>query len=184
MGVVGGVSAIIWGTLAFTLGGYESFKFENSLISAIYPTSRQDYDPDGGDDDSPPTEQKAKHAMMRTVAERGRYWYTYSEYLLIWFLNSFCCCFCRWSSCFQRRIKRLERHEAASEKLANEIDIVNFLHAQRIGQFIAKLNLKKHQRALVTSFKKYQIDNLGQSSAANASAEDDETSFGLIQTTV
>lgn len=31
---------------------------------------------------------------------------------------------------------------------------------QRVGQFIAKLILKKHQRALVTSFKKYQVDDL------------------------
>ena len=177
LGLVGGVSAIIWGTLMFAIGGYESFKFENSLISAIYPTSPQDSDPDGGDDGSPPTEQKAKHAMMRTVAERGRYWYTYSEYFLTWFLNSLCCCFCRRSSWFQRRIERLERHEAASEKLADEIDIVNLLHALRLGQFTAKLNLKKHQRALITSFKKYQIDDLGQSAAADASAEDDETSL-------
>ena len=33
----------------------------------------------------------------------------------------------------------------------------------RVGQFISKLILNKHQRALVTSFKKYQIDDLGQS---------------------
>ena len=122
--------------------------------------------------------------MMRTVAERGRYWYTYSEYLFTWFLNSFCCCFCRRSSWFQKRIERLERHEAASEKLADEIDIVKLLHTLRVGQFTAKLNLNKHQRALVTSFKKYQIEDLGQSATANTSAEDDETSFGLIQTTV
>ena len=121
---------------------------------------------------------------MRTVAERGRYWYTYSEYFLTWFLNSLCCCFCRRSSWFQKRIERLERHEAASEKLADEIDIVKLLHTLRVGQFTAKLNLKKHQRALVTSFKKYQIEDLGQSATANTSAEDDETSFGLIQTTV
>ena len=115
---------------------------------------------------------------MRTVAERGRYWYTYSEYFLTWFLKSFCCCcFCRRSSWFQRRTERLERHEAASEKLADEIDIVNLLHALRLGQFTAKLNLNKHQRALVTSFKKYQIDDLSQSAAADASAEDDETSL-------
>ena len=50
---------------------------------------------------------------------------------------------------------KLERHEAASERLANEIDIVKLLYVQRIGQFIAKLILKKHQRALVTNFKKY-----------------------------
>ena len=57
------------------------------------------------------------------------------------------------------------------------MNIVELLYAQRTGQFIAKLNLNKHQRALITSFKKYQIDDLGQFAAADASAEDDETSF-------
>ena len=60
-------------------------------------------------------------------------------------------------------MQRLKRHEEASEQLNNEIDIVKLLYVQRIGQFIAKLILKKHQRALVTSFKKYQVDDLGES---------------------
>lgn len=54
----------------------------------------------------------------------------------------------------------MERHEAASEKLADEIDIVKLLYVHRVGQFLAKLILNKHQRVLVTSFKKYQIDDL------------------------
>ena len=40
---------------------------------------------------------------------------------------------------------------------------MKLLYVQRIGQFIAKLILKKHQRALVTIFKKYQVDDLGES---------------------
>ena len=82
--------------------------------------------------------------MMQTVAERGRYWYNYKEYLAIWFLNSFCCCLCKNRNWFQRRLRRLERHEAASQKLADEIDIVKLLYVQRICEFMAKLMLKKH----------------------------------------
>ena len=99
-------------------------------------------------------EQKAKRAMMRTVAERGKYFYNYSEYLLSLFLRSVCCC-CRHGPWLKRRIKKLERHEAASERLTQEIDIVKLLSLQRIGNFMAKLVLKKHQRALVTNFSKY-----------------------------
>ena len=54
--------------------------------------------------------------------------------------------------------------------LANEFDIVKFIYVVRISQFLSKLVLRKHQRALVTSFKKYQIDDLSQpdeTSAAN-----------------
>ena len=44
--------------------------------------------------------------------------------------------------------------------MVDEIDIVKLVYIQRVGEFIAKLILKKHQRALITSFKKYQIDSL------------------------
>lgn len=47
--------------------------------------------------------------------------------------------------------------------LADEIDIVKFIYVLRVGQFISKMILKKHQRALVTSFKKYQLNDLGSS---------------------
>ena len=45
--------------------------------------------------------------------------------------------------------------------LADEIDIVKFIYVLRIGQFISKMILNKHQRALVTSFQKYQLNDLG-----------------------
>ena len=46
--------------------------------------------------------------------------------------------------------------------LSEEVDVVSLIQGLRVGQFIAKLILNKHQRALVTSFKKYQIDDLRQ----------------------
>ena len=46
--MVGGLSGIIWGSLMLVFGGYESFKFENSLISAVYPTAPSQ---DPNDDD-------------------------------------------------------------------------------------------------------------------------------------
>ena len=163
-------------------GGYESFKFENSLIGAVYPTSPQDFQEDN-DEAGPQSERKAKQEMMRTVAERGRYWYTYQEYMFVWLLKTCCCCFCSAnSSWYKRRLEKYERHEQASEKLQHEIDIINLLYVQRIGKFIAKLILKKHQRALVTSFKKYQVDNLSQSDANHES--DEMTQKSLLQPTV
>ena len=90
------------------LGGYETFKFENSLISRIYPTSPQDLD--NGNDDMPPNERKAKYTMMKTVTERGRYWYGYSEYLCTSFLSWCCCCLCKKSPWYNRRLDRLKRH--------------------------------------------------------------------------
>ena len=38
--------------------------------------------------------------------------------------------------------------------------MVDHIYIKRLSQFLAKRVLKKHQRALVTSFKRYQIDDL------------------------
>ena len=121
LGLVGGLYGIIWGTLLILMENYETFKLENSLIGSIYPTSPQS--------DVPPTDEpRAKQAMYRTVSERGKYFYGYSEYWCISFLNKFCCCCFRSSSWFDMKMKRLQRHEAASKQLADEIDIVKLLY--------------------------------------------------------
>ena len=39
LGLVGGLAGVVYPALFLVFGGYENFKFENSLISAIYPTS-------------------------------------------------------------------------------------------------------------------------------------------------
>ena len=39
LGVIGGLSGIVWAVLAMALGGYEAFKYQNSLIGAVYPTA-------------------------------------------------------------------------------------------------------------------------------------------------
>ena len=148
LGLVGGLSGILWSGLFLVFGGYETFKLENSLIGAVYPTSPNNNEPCE-------SEQEAKHEMMKTVAERGKYFYNYSEYLLACFIKTFCSCCCRSTNCYKRRQKRLERHQEASERLNNEIDIIKLLYVQRLGQFMAKLLLKRHQRALITTFKSY-----------------------------
>ena len=94
--------------------------------------------------------------MMLTVAERGKYFYDYSEYSLALLLRFFCFCACCLAGAWHnKQVSKLERHEKASERLADEIDIVKLLHLTRISSFLAKLMLKSHQRALVTNFKSY-----------------------------
>ena len=109
LGLVGGLAGIIWGTLAMLLGGYETFKFENSLIGSVYPTSPTV-------SGMPSDESKARQTMLRTVAERGKYHYNYCEYLWTSLLRCLCCCRSKGGSgCMGTRVKRLERHETASE---------------------------------------------------------------------
>ena len=144
LGLVGGFTGLLWAALSILLGGYETFKLENSLIGAVYPTSPTN-DDDKGVEATPINEQEARRAMMLTVAERGKYFYDYSEYLLALVLRFFCFCSCSLAGAWhKKRVSKLERHEKASERLANEIDIVKLLYLQRIGSFLAKLMLKKH----------------------------------------
>ena len=55
----------------------------------------------------------AKHAMMCTVAERGKHHYSYDEYFLFSTLRSICCCFTRKyengkkAGCCSRKLRRL-----------------------------------------------------------------------------
>ena len=100
--------------LAIVLGGYETFKLENSLIGAVYPTVPKP-DSQDSDEDAPGNQQEARRSMMFKVVQRGKYFYNYSEYLLAILLRAICCC-CASKCCgwHQRRVKKLERHEAAS----------------------------------------------------------------------
>ena len=52
LGLVGGFTSIIWLLLSIVIGPYEDFRFNNSLIGSIYPTSPQ------RDEDEPPIENR------------------------------------------------------------------------------------------------------------------------------
>ena len=39
LGIVGGFTGLLWSAISTLLGGYESFKFQNTLIGALYRTS-------------------------------------------------------------------------------------------------------------------------------------------------
>ena len=128
LGLVGGFTGLLWAALATLLGGYSTFKLENSLIGAVYPTSPID-DGDEGERDTLSSENEARRSMMSVVAERGKYFYDYSEYMMALILRFFCCCACCLKSAWhKRRISKLERHEIASERLSNETDIVKLLY--------------------------------------------------------
>ena len=52
LGLVGGFTSIIWSFLGLIIAPYEDFRFNNSLIGSIYPTSPQ------RDEDEPPIENR------------------------------------------------------------------------------------------------------------------------------
>ena len=113
------------------------------MIGRIYPTSPQVHNKDGSDEQQISDERQAKDAMLRIVAERGKYFYNYSEYWFAGILRFFCSCCCSRRPWYKRQMEKLARHETASEKLAEEIDIIKFIYVLRVGQFLSKLILNK-----------------------------------------
>ena len=160
LGVVGGFQGLVWGLLSLIFGGYQSFKYENSMIRSLYPTVPANYDPWADVESEENLRQaRAQKAMMDIIAKKGRYTYGYVEYLGASTLKLLCSCCCSKSDFYQKRVKRLERHEAAQEKLGQEVDLVKLLQVHRMVIFIAQLGFKKHQRALISNFKRYQIED-------------------------
>ena len=62
LGLLGGYAAILWGVMTYSMSGYESFKFNNSVIGAIYSAS-----PGGGADDAADNLTEAKDEMRHEV---------------------------------------------------------------------------------------------------------------------
>ena len=62
LGLLGGYAAILWGVITYCLSGYESFKFNNSVLGTIYSAS-----PGGGDDDAADNLNEAKADMRHEV---------------------------------------------------------------------------------------------------------------------
>ena len=115
LGLVGGVSAILWATLSALMGHYERFKLANSLIGSIYPT--------GPFPPAPQSEQAAFRSLLKTVSARGKYFYSYSEFALASLLSGWLCCRGRcWAdrTCFRRRHARLLRHRRAAQMASTE----------------------------------------------------------------
>ena len=84
LGLVGGLSSIVWGFLYLSLGGYQEFKLQNSLISNTFPTSRASQNTAfrvNANESKAMQEKRAKRALLGTVAERGRYNYGYFQML-------------------------------------------------------------------------------------------------------
>ena len=87
LGLVGGFAGICWSTLSYMLADYQDFRYENSLIGSIFPTSPSEAE------HVPSGESEAVQQMIGTVAGRGKYFYSFAEYCWSQILRFlFCCC--------------------------------------------------------------------------------------------
>ena len=155
-GLIGGFVGLIWDSLGFFLGNYESFKFNTAIIGEIYSTSEAQRMTDG---EEPDNLDDAMNDLNICLSMSGRYNYPYKEYQSTKFMLRFCCCFKK-RACYKRREQRYKRQKLAEEQLAKETDFFKFLKLLRISNFTSKVGVRKYQRNLVPYFKKYQFPEL------------------------
>ena len=69
LGLVGGLSSIVWGFLSIVFGHYESFKYQSSLIGAVYPVSppNDDYKGEAGANDDNFEVSRARNAKLSVL---------------------------------------------------------------------------------------------------------------------
>ena len=153
LGMIGGFIGLIWSLIANCLGDFESFRFNESLISEIYRTTYKERMKHG---QVPSDLDTAKVDVSHGIETCTRYKYNYEEYWLTWVIISLCCC-CNRRTCYKHRQKRYQRHELAVSQLSKESDFFKFLKLLRVTDFLSKVLLKKHQRRLIPYFKKYLL---------------------------
>ena len=131
---------------------YEQFRFEASVITAIYPVSplQQNMYEEYEKDTPPANEDEAKKNLKRSVLERGKYGFSYWEFALIKVGSCFKWVFC-WpcllvhcclvhcchkrdkpkksakKNCCLRLQMRYERHKKAMEMFDEEFDIIKLI---------------------------------------------------------
>mgnify|MGYP001626959927 CR=1 FL=1 len=105
--------------------------------------------------------------MEKTVEETKAYHMTFFEFYLASKIRSILSCCCKDKDWYQARIKKLERHEKASDSVTSELDIVKQIDGHRMAKFLAKMSLKSYQRALISAFRRYRIEDFEQSDSKN-----------------
>ena len=87
--------------------------------------------------------------MQDTITHDGEYDQNYLQFIVLGKLRWLCGCCCKDLDWYKRKVSKLERHEKAVEVLTEELDIVKQIKGDRVTDFLAKMSLKRHQRALV-----------------------------------
>ena len=111
MGLIGGFVGLIWDSLGFLFGNYESFKFNTAIIGEIYTTTNAQRMKEG---EEPNNIDDALNDLNICLTTSGRYRYSYDEYICTMLMLKLCCC-CKKRACYKRREKRYKRHELAEE---------------------------------------------------------------------
>ena len=149
LGFIGGMSEVIWIIVSFLLGSYLNFHYESSMIRNFYGSSKVHLG-----SDVPEDEGSAKDNVKKSIETRKKYNYSYAEYLTTKFMKA--CCL---NKCISAEAaSRFERHADTTERLEEELNFIQLVRNLRVFRFMSRLMLRKYQRVLVQSFRKYQVE--------------------------
>ena len=96
--MIGGFIGLIWDLFGASMGGYQSFRFNSSLISEIYSTT----DKSRMRSDNLPTDTEAAiDDLHQSIETKQRYMYFYREYLIASILKCLCSCCCKQKACYK-----------------------------------------------------------------------------------
>lgn len=151
IGKIGGYTALIWMVITSLISGYESHKFQTSMLNSLYHCTEE------GPDATPcETEQESRHTLKKTIIANNRFDYFYSEACLTWLTGIFLCLCCKNRAWYKRRMDKQKLFDDAQERLAREVNVHNVLSTVRMTEFMASLmRLQVHHRILVNKQLKY-----------------------------
>lgn len=133
IGRIGGYTALIWMVITSLISGYESHKFQNSLLNSLYHCTEEGPDATPSD-----TESKSKHTLKKTINAKNRFKYFYYEAFLTWLASMLCLC-CKNREWYKRRMDRQQLFNDAQKRLAREINLHTILNTVRMTDFMASL---------------------------------------------
>ena len=144
------MAGLIFSIVGYVLGSYQNFAFENSMINNFYGVSKMN-----PETMPPENDEDATKEVKASLVGRKRYLYTYQEYIGTKFMSIGCVPKCCKKRLDQGRIDRYKRHAETTDRLEQELDFIRLIRNLRVNEFISRLLLKKYQRVLVQSFRKY-----------------------------
>ena len=151
-GDVGGYSSVILGIVAWTLSGYQDFKYSMSFMKRLYfqkNTEEDEYD-----------RRTDSEEMIESINNRKHFRFGYLRYLFIAFLeNCFCCLNALLCRPQRKRWNEYKRFKTASEEMNKEIDLEYLIYQVRVLRMIMHGITKKRQRKAVKYFQRYLIQD-------------------------
>ena len=143
--VIGGLFGFMYGVIYLAIGGFQEFAYENKLYRHLYTQSKK-----RSIKSSLYAKDDYETELEDTIMNRKQLDFHYFEHCLSKCMIIWCCCSCvKVMDCYKRRKIRKDLLEEANDRLSSETDILHFVRASRIPNFITLFSLRQNQRQLV-----------------------------------